>query len=471
MWYVAIFAVAQIVFGIAMWLSLRHHLFVIVDNTLLDQVEDVRSFFEAQKKDATVAKLREEATEEYNSEHSGEYLEIYDEKGNEIYRSSFFRQISRSSESLSDVKPLYSIRALSGKSLRVLSCPVRVREHTFFVRIGTPFQDVQDTLAAFRRYLLMLAPFVLAVAAAGGYALSRRALAPVDLLTRTARTITGSSLSSRLKKLNTGDELQRLSDTLNEMLDRIEAAFRKISEFTADASHELRTPVSLIRTEAELTLRRSRDSQEYRVALAHILTEAERTTRLLEQLLSIARADAGRESLDIKEVDLRAVIEEAGAAWGGVARGHGRQLTTDMPSVNVPVHGDESALRRLIDILLDNAMKYTNTGGQVTLTLAREGNVATVYVQDDGIGIPGGELEKVFDRFYRVDKARSRSQGCAGLGLAIARWIVQQHHGEIRVTSAPVLGSTFEVKLPLNQQEYSTALQADPGGVHPISHS
>ena len=159
--------------------------------------------------------------------------------------------------------------------------------------------DAVETLHLFRSYLLMFAPLLLLVAAGGGYWLSRRALSPVDALVRTAREISGTNLNSRLQKLETGDELQRLSDTLNEMLDRIESAFLRITQFTADASHELRTPVSLIRTEAELALRRSRGEAEYKESLRHILLEAERTTALIEQLLSLARADSGRETLHL----------------------------------------------------------------------------------------------------------------------------------------------------------------------------
>src|SRR6202007_2736263 len=167
-----------------------------------------------------------------------------------------------------------------------------------------------ETLERFRSYLVMFAPLLLLASGGLGYWLSRLALAPVDALTPTARTITGQTLSSRLEQLHTGDELQRLSDTLNEMLARIETAFTRITEFTADASHELRTPISLIRTEAELALRRSRNEGEYREALRHILLKAERTTSLIEELLALARADSGRQALNIQAIDLRGTLQE-----------------------------------------------------------------------------------------------------------------------------------------------------------------
>ena len=338
--------------------------------------------------------------------------------------------------------------------------------------MGTPADDVVGTLHQFRFYLLMFAPLMLLAAAGGGYWLSRRALSPVDALVRTARAVSGTNLDSRLQKLDTGDELQRLSDTLNEMLDRIESAFLRITQFTADASHELRTPVSLIRTEAELALRRSRGEAEYKEALRHILLEAERTTTLLEQLLSMARADSGRETLHLQPVNLRDTLHDVVNGWQQVAshpqsaifRGHctfrvrsaqlrsgdcghcktGKPRITRLRSLaqSTPMHrhfvmGDETLLRRLVDILLDNAFKYTPSPGWVQLSLRSTGESRIHH----GAGFRSRNRQedqsKIFERFYRVDKARSRSQGGAGLGLAIAQWIVNQHCGSIAVESRP----------------------------------
>jgi heavy metal sensor kinase len=295
----------------------------------------------------------------------------------------------------------------------------------------------------------MFASVLLLAAAGGGYWLSRRALSPVDALVRTAREISGTNLNTRLQKLETGDELQRLSDTLNEMLDRIESAFWRITEFTADASHELRTPVSLIRTEAELALRRSRGEAEYKESLRHILLEAERTTALIEQLLSLARADSGRERLALQPVDLRLTLRSVVEGWQQVATLRNLQFSAGLDVPELFVLGDETLLRRLADILLDNAFKYTSAPGSVYLSLELKGESAVITVKDSGAGIPEDEQSKIFERFYRVDKARSRAQGGAGLGLAIARWIVTHHGGSIGVESRPGEGATFRVELPM----------------------
>ena len=281
----------------------------------------------------------------------------------------------------------------------------------------------------------------------------------MDALTRTARSISGTNLSSRLERLNTGDELQRLSDTLNEMLGRIETAFLRVSQFTADASHELRTPISLIRTEAEIALRKSRDESEYQESLRHILQEAERTSALIEKLLSLARADAGRESLDIRRLDLGETVRQIVIDWRKVMVSRQLRFTDDITSRKVYVAGDKTAVSRMLNILLDNAVKYTPSPGNIELTLQANDGVALVTVRDSGIGISDDDQSRIFERFYRADKARSRESGGAGLGLAIAEWIVAQHRGRVIVQSTPGKGSAFLVELPLQLSGEATFAQ------------
>ena len=450
LWYLAIFALAQVVFGAGMWFILRHNLYDLVDDGLEAQIDDLKSFLEAQKKDATFAKLQEEVQEAYGIEHSGDYLVIYADGGQLVYRSAFL-EAHQSDLFPPDLikRPIMRSRRIEGHPLRFALQKLSINGHTFTVEMGAPADDVVETLHLFRNYLLLFAPLLLLVAAGGGYWLSRRALSPVDALVRTAREVRGTNLNSRLQKLETGDELQRLSDTLNEMLDRIESAFLRITEFTADASHELRTPVALIRTEAELALRRSRGEAEYKESLRHILLEAERTTVLIEQLLSLARTDSGRESLHLQPVDLRQTLHSVVDGWQQVASVRNLQFSASLDVPESFVLGDDTLLRRLADILLDNAFKYTPSPGSVQLSLESRGESAVVTVQDSGIGIAQEEQSKIFERFYRVDKARSRAQGGAGLGLAIAQWIATQHRGTIAVDSRPGHGSIFRVELPM----------------------
>lgn len=434
-----------------MWILLRQHLYGITDDALTAQVEDLASFLKAQKKkNMTVDKLREETSEAYLLEHSGDYLQFYDEDGNWIFRAPSLQrnQWPPLSPTLLP-RPSFQNSLLGGKPFRFVSQRIEVNGRYYLVQTGIPTDQIVATLSLFRSYLLILAPLLLLAAATGGYWLSRQALSPVDALSRTAQTISGANLSARLEKLTTGDELQRLSDTLNQMLGRIESAFLRVTRFTADASHELRTPISLIRTEAEITLRKTRTTEEYREALRHILREAERTSSLVEELLALARADSGRESLDLASLDLRSVIAGTADTWRQLVESRNLRFTKEIVDCELPVLADCRAVQRLLAVLLDNAVKYTPPPGTIALRLEAHNGNAIISVLDTGIGIAQEDHARIFERFFRVDKARIREMGGAGIGLAIADWIVQQHRGSIAVHSTLGQGSTFVVKLPL----------------------
>lgn len=453
--YLLVFAAAQFLFGFGMWFILRHSLYRIADDELTNQVDDLQHFLEAQKKDASVSKLQEEVTETYVLEHSGDYLQIYMAPQEWIYRAPFLQKMSllpyaqdpRAEHS--SRQGFYEDRQFGGRPFRFMTQHIGVYGRQFTVQTGIPIDDMAHTLALFREYLVMFAPIILLLASAVGYWVSGRALSPVDALTRTARTISGSNLSRRLESLHTGDELQRLSDTLNGMLGRIETAFSRVTQFTADASHELRTPISLIRTEAEIALRKSRTEEEYRDALFHVLSEAEKTSSMVEKLLFVARSDSGQNALEMRPLDLRDIVRKVSREWKGTAESKALKFTEMVTGRNLPVQGDQAALQQLLNILLDNAVKYTPGPGSVHLSVEDMGGNAVLKVADSGIGIALEDQARIFERFYRADKARSRELGGAGLGLAIARGIVVQHHGSIQVQSVPGKGSTFVAEFPL----------------------
>jgi heavy metal sensor kinase len=460
--YLLIFAVAQLIFGLGMWIILRQNLYDIANDTLEGQIDDLQHFLEAQRRDASLAKLREEITETYVLEHSGDYLQIRDELGDWIYRAAFLEQNNtRVPDSHELAKPFFEDREIGGRRFRFLSAIVEVHGRRFMVQTGIPEGDILRTLDSFRRNLLLSALVILPLASGTGFWLSRKALAPVDAITRTARSINAGNLNSRLENLSTGDELQRLSDTLNEMLARIESAFQRVSQFTADASHELRTPISLMRAEAEIALRKSRDEAEYQEALQHILFEAERTSTLIEELLALARADAARESLDIRRLNLRETVQTVVNNWRQVIAAHRLNLTERLDDHDLFIAGDKTALVRLSNILLDNAVKYTPISGTIEIGLHKDNGHAVLSVKDTGIGISDDDQPKIFERFYRADKARSRELGGAGLGLAIAHWIVEQHRGSIAVKSSLGNGSLFVVLLPLSSATDKNILHSE----------
>ena len=472
LWYLAIFLLAELIFGVGMWFILRQNVYDIADQVLKDQASDLERFLQA-RQDVSTPELEAELSEDYKIESSEDYLQISDADGDSIYRSRFLEDYPLPPVPVDPQgKPRYENRKLGHRSFRFISKRMLAGKRVYTVQLGHPMHEEIETLDDFRKYLLGFAPILLLGASGVGYWLSHRALAPVDALARTARTISGHNLSSRLETLTTGDELQRLSDTLNEMLARIESAFLRITEFTADASHELRTPIALIHTEAELALRRSRDESEYRDALQHILVESDRTAKLIEELLALARADSGGEALNIQSLDLVTLLRESASKWAQDASLRNLQFEDRLPAAPLPLMADGSALRRVIDILLDNAFKYTPVPGKVTLSAEEINGRVVVSVQDTGGGIAPEDQARIFERFYRVDKARSRELGGAGLGLAIAQWIVHLHKGSITVKSELGRGSLFQVNLPAVVLVSAAAppSKLNPGGEKRSSH-
>jgi heavy metal sensor kinase len=333
--------------------------------------------------------------------------------------------------------------------LRVWSEKVNVGGQTYLIQSAFEMDDFYEALNHFALLLFIAIPTMLLCATAGGYWISTRALAPVDQITQTARTISAQNLSSRLVVPNTGDELQRLSETLNGMLERLEAAFKKITQFTADASHELRTPVAVMRTRAELSLRKARSADEYRDVITEVLAELEKTSGLIEQLMFLARADSGSEAPHFAATNIADVLREACHQGSALAEAKQIAFQEHISKDSMWIQGDAGSLRRLFLILIDNAVKYTPASGQIEVSLQRNDGFAVAQVRDNGIGIAEADLPNVFERFYRADKARTRESGGVGLGLSIGRWITEVHAGTIEVHSSPGRGSIFQIRLPI----------------------
>lgn len=351
--------------------------------------------------------------------------------------------------------------------IRVLTFPVMQRGRMVNVlQVGMSLEGLSMARQHFLWTLAALVPLALVLAGTGGWLLARRALRPVDQMTTTARRIEAERLAQRLEGEEADDELGRLARTLNEMLARLEAAFAQVRRFSADASHELRTPLTVLKGEIEVALRSPRDSGEYQRVLASALEEVESMTRLVDDLLWLSRADAGALRWGAEPVELDRLVEEV--AKEGEILGRGKQVRVKIQGLEpLIVQGDGQRLKQLLRNLVDNGVKYTPPGGQVSLALRavkREtsnvkrmgseigqagGDLAEITVQDSGIGIPPEALPRIFERFYRVDPARSREAGGAGLGLCIARTIAEAHGGRIEVQSTPGAGSTFTIVLPL----------------------
>jgi signal transduction histidine kinase len=280
--------------------------------------------------------------------------------------------------------------------------------------------------------------------AGAGFWTSRRALAPAEQIRREADAIDPADLTARLQVPRHDDELGKLARTLNSLLARIERGFRSVEQFTADASHELRAPLAFIITAGDVSLRRQRSREELVESLSKIIAEALRMSKLVEDLLVLARGDARQLSQTMQAINLNRLVEETVDRMAAAAKDLEFKLA--LPERVIEIDGVESDVRRLILILLDNAIKYTDKG-TIRITLAAEAASATVTISDTGLGIEPSALPHIFDRFWRADKVRSRAEGGVGLGLSLAAQIVQRHHGTIAVDSVLGKGTTFTVKL------------------------
>ena len=443
LWYTAAFALGFAALATAMWFGVQRSLYHAIDNTLLERAAGIERFIEDHKTRLDV----DEVKEEFRAH--GELFQVFNADGALVHRGTALA--GAMVPLAADGADRFENVLAAGEPLRFASHAIEIDGRPFTIQVAAPLHDLQEGLREAAWILLPMFPLMLLLAAAGGYWLARRALAPVDEITRTARAFSANNLSARLSVPRTNDELERLSTTLNEMLERLEEAFRRISRFTADASHELRTPLAVMRTTAEVALRApDRNDGEARAALEQIVAEVERTSHLTENLLLLAKADSGAAALQRHNVDLAAALGEACAQAEILARVKGLALAAELPDERrTYVAGDAHALRRLFLILLDNAVKYTPVGGRIDVALRQHGDSVVGEVRDSGIGISPQDLPHVFDRFYRADRARSREHGGTGLGLAIARWIAETHGGTITVASELERGSRFEVRLPL----------------------
>ena len=317
------------------------------------------------------------------------------------------------------------------------------------LEVGQSHEEIDETLGALLIILLVATPITLVLAGVGGLLIAGRALAPVDSVTRLARRISAEDLSARLNLDLPDDELGRLARTFDEMIARLEGAFRRQRQFTGDASHELRTPLTALKGQVEVALARPRAPEEYQSVLIAVNEEVDRLIHLVGSLLTLARADAGEIPLAREPISLGDAIAGAVEQVEQLAGQRGISVVQE-PGPEITIQADESLLLQLLLNLLDNAIKYTAGGGHVRVSWAVDGESVFVTVSDSGIGIDAEHLPHVFERFYRVDTARTRAEGGTGLGLAISRWIAEAHDGEISAASTPGHGSSFTVRLPLS---------------------
>jgi heavy metal sensor kinase len=382
----------------------------------------------------------------------GHFIEVWSPKGKLLYRSPALQNQTLGGppgpdEGVDEPSPV-AARLEHGSRIRLASSIYSIEDQPVILRVAYSEERLWHELGEFAGVLLLGFPIAVLLAGFGGYALARKALSPIDAMATQAKRISAERLDERLPVENPEDELSKLGTVFNDMLGRLQAGFDQLRRFTADASHELRTPLTAMRSVGEVALQDQRSPAEYRDVIGSMLEEVDRLTRLSESLLSLSRADAGYVHLRREEISLFRLAKEAISSLEVLAEEKHQRIYLQ-GNETLLVSADRLILRQAIVNLLDNAIKYSPTESRILVFVQNGGNGRVFLdVVDTGPGIPKEHQPYVFDRFYRVDKARTREWGGAGLGLSIAHWAIGAHNGEMTLESKEGHGSTFRVSLP-----------------------
>lgn len=445
LWYGGVLALVLVIFGVTVYFVMSQQLLERIDAGLAEELSDVvGEVGRAQDRAGMLMWLNRRF-----AHHEGFDFQITNDAGERVFLNERLAERNLpASSALPTDETSYSSDDLAGVGrCRIVARRIRGPEGLLTIQVARSLAAYDHELAELLAVLWIVGPMTLGIAIGGGYFLARRALAPVDLMTQSANRIDASRIGQRVEVVHPTDELGRLATTLNCMLDRLQQSFLEMQRFTADASHELRTPLSVIRTEAELALAKPLGDAEKQELLGNILEECQRLTWITDQLLTLCREDTGIATITREKVDLGLLSKQVTETMKPLADSKQQRLVCAAGESAV-VTGDAVRLRHVIYNLLDNALKYSPAGGRIELSVQPNGDHVRLIVADDGIGISPEHLPHVFERFYRVDKARTRAEGGTGLGLSIVESIVTAHGGRVDVHSEPNQGTSFRVILP-----------------------
>jgi heavy metal sensor kinase len=454
-WYASLLAGGFILLGAAAYVALERYLVGALKESQLRRARQIAQLAREESKNSLLSNVGSEIEARYAPGLNDRFVRVSRENGEVLYLSSTPASLTFSPSTLPPPvwpsRPETVRRASLGNRREML-----LTSHTltleggarYLIETGALLDEVQQDLRQWLILLIAGLPVVAAIAVGGGYFLIKRALTPVDQIAATAERIGSHNLSQRLPVANTGDELERLSITLNHMIQRLEQAFQHSRRFMADASHELRTPLTVLRGELEAFVAEPGLAPDMRERVGSALEELERLVNIVEGLFAISRLDAGEAQAESVKFDLGRLASSTTDQMSLLGEDKKIQITCTAAN-DVWVEGDRARMKQVVVNLLDNAIKYTPQGGAVDLNVLTRDGKAILEVTDNGIGIPKDSLPRVFERFYRVDEARSRELGGAGLGLSIVKSICTAHHGQVEATSSPGHGSIFRIELPL----------------------
>lgn len=452
-WYFSTVSAICLFAAGAYWLSIRTSLNNALDEGLRYRLIGLRHFLDANAAGGTQA-----VPAKLNAiSQIGELFQVFDDRGALLAQSFGLERHRVRVQPPRDLgfEIRYETSGSEDFKLRLAWQKVTLNRQIVILCVADPQRKYQGVLTTFTSVMLFSILATLATATVCGLWLGRRALTPVARITEGARAISEHNLSARLAVPNSQDELQQLSETLNQMLDRIEGSFTRMKQFTADASHELRAPMTLIYTAAQFSLRRERSREELLESMRKIMRESQRTAALIDDLLLLARGDADQETVELESMDAAPLVRDLADQAAAMAAAKNIKVSLRLDTRQLPVKANDAKLRRLLLILVDNAIKYTPPDGSVTVEGMSDSTQISICVRDTGFGISSADLPHVFERFWRADKVRSRQAGGSGLGLAIAKQIADLHGAALTVQSEFGKGSVFTINLA------KTAGQAD----------
>ncbi len=453
LWYILTFLASGLIICGFLYLRLEHQLIKEVDRLLIDETKELGEILTRNPNGKDVLKNFESHVEARTLYPV--YFRILTESGDILYISKRFEGMGYKLneriwvETKSGKESRENIHSVERKRpFRVISTPITIQgDLRYIIQMGTHLKYVRKSLSNFKSNILAALPIILVLGSLGGWLLARKSLSPIGYIASKAQSITSQNLSERLTPRGTDDEMDVLIRTINGMIARLETSFQRMAEFTADASHELKTPICAMRGEAEVLLLKGRKAEEYQEGLAHFIEQFDHLNQMINDLILLSKFDATQMELKMDPLRLDLLIKNIGDLFQVLAEQKNISFIID-PFQDVMVMGNKMRLQQLFTNLIDNAIKFTPEG-TVRIMMEKNEEVVLIKIKDTGIGIPKEEQERIFKRFYRVDKSRSRETGGVGLGLSIAEWIAYAHHGKIEVKSEVNQGSTFTIYLPI----------------------
>ncbi len=464
-WYSGLLAGLLFIFGLSVYIGLSQYLGWTLKEALSQQAKQIGAAWLGDVSVSGESYVTEEINEHFSPKINGRFVRITRADGSVMYLSDepeskrFDPSRVPPLKSQAGLESLREERLAGDGELLIFAMPFTAKDGArYVIEVGASNQEIESTLHGLLLAIAIGLPVVVIIAIAGGYLLMRRALRPVDEITRSAERITSRNLGERLPAQRTGDELERLSVGLNRMIARLDESFKYIHRFSADASHELRTPLTILRGELEAAAQQNQITPELLETLGSALEETDRLSRIVESLMAISRLDAGEAMVELAHFDLAELTSGVTEQMRLLAEDKDITLRCEAER-QVGVEGDRARLKQVIVNLVDNAIKYTPAGGLVRVKVFASNGLAVLEVNDNGVGIPPEAAQHIFERFYRVDKARSRQMGGAGLGLSIIKAIVTAHGGQVRVESVESEGSRFLVELPIANKTSEQGLE------------